>query len=266
MKLLLNTYSQLSIVLVSVVFLASPGIAHAEYANQADYDVMDAAAVSLDNFVTIANDENTTQEQVTQAAYDAESSLEEAAKHTYSTDINDLYTEATKEFASAAGALAVHLAGVEIVFTGSEDEATAYFDTYNQLSDDFYAAGDAINVSIDEADRGETTLYLLALVGTVIVSIGTLIWARHGWARYSTEKRRARMALVKSSLWPLAGALITFVTWVYADKIGGQYYVVWGLILFGFAAYIREILQYRTMVFASPVSNSTSEESVKTEQ
>ena len=244
MTIFLQYITKMTLLLTMLTLLLAPGTVFAEYVNDADVTLVDAAITSVSELSATIDSETTSADDVIAAAEDAEAKLLTIEKHSFSTALGTEYTDASMEVKSNAKELAVHIAAISAVFEATEEQTTEYFDTYGSLIDDLNASLDVLWVSVDEANSGETNLYTAVLVACGLVTIGTLIWSRRGWQSLAKEKRAARKAVVVASIWPLAGALITYLTWTFADKLDGTAFVAWGLILFGFMAYGKAVMSY----------------------
>lgn len=98
-------------------------------------------------------------------------------------------------------------------------------------------------------DYGDTFFWLLVVTG--IISLVLFIWSR-GNPVLPSEKlsKELKQGLFKSSLWPFGGALITYVGQAYSSP-GGEFYIFWGPIIFGFYQFVKGLYNYQR--YAKPI-------------
>jgi hypothetical protein len=221
-----------------------------QYVNDADINVIDAATAAIDDFDKEGSNENSTIDVIKQKAETASAKLDILSTHTFVTELGSGYTAAAEELKTKATALKTAMN--EFVAAMEGDDTTlveAKMDAYNTAETAFFTSHDSFNKSVDtqnavaeNEDKQTGGLYLLSAIAT-----GLLAAASFGWAFMKKDSnpalQAAQRSIAISSLWPLAGALITYVTYAMAEN-GGSYTIMWGLIVFGLFLFVQSVVKY----------------------
>lgn len=225
------------------------------YINQADVDITQKAYDDISEFNAAFSNANSTQAQVQSAATTAETSLDAIINHSFSTKLGSDYVAKTDEVKKTAKSLKTAMqAVVASAFTEGSATYTADLATYNQAVDSFDAAVKNVDTAVETSNSQSGIMYLMTLIGTVVLTIGALIWSRQG-VTGNADLARAKKQVFLASLWPLGGAVITYGTYFFADALGGSYFIAWGLILIGFIAFIKSVIEYAKVSKSLKTSN-----------
>lgn len=163
-----------------------------------------------------------------------------------------------KEAADAARTDVMDIAGLGFVLDGTPttilafDQAAAQtlITRYNDNLKTFDKSITDLNTAVDtgnkESEKKESSeklaMAIPAIVGAVISGL-LFFWAKAG-KNIDQCLKDAKMGVARGSLAPLAGLVITALTFIFADKLGGRYFISWGLVLFGGIFFIRSIVEY----------------------
>lgn len=174
--------------------------------------------------------------------------IENLTRHQFSTKLGPEYTAATNKYRNAADSLKKPLHYLHSVMTGPnlriQQDAYEKFETaLGKAEDEMKQAIDEMNQAVDKANSAQSTPYLWALIGTAVLAVASAAWAF--MKREATpELTKHRRGVAFASIWPLLGAGITYGTFAFADKLGGKFYIMYGLILFGLVAYVSAVANY----------------------
>lgn len=158
---------------------------------------------------------------------------------------------AISELASVSEKLAELL---EKALTIQEDDAfiSALIDFEDGL-DDYQSAIDEFNNFIrknPEASGDDTAIFYFGLmVASALPAIGSLIFALRAEtiSEVGKVRRQKRLSIFYAALLMLGGAVVTYFGYKYAvsKEDGGEYFIFYGPILFGFVYFIRNAVEYR---------------------
>lgn len=259
-KILLHLIA--AIVMAGTIALGATTQAHAKYVNQADIDIVERATDAFVNFANESNDSTATIATLDAKAQIAADALRAVSTHTFYNGGAEYLSEAVK-LQRQASSLAdnVEKAG-SVMETNDEEQISAYWAGLNDEAAAFDAQMTRVSDAVQASNDATGGLYLAVLIVTGVIALGSFLWAfvRPRTDSNSPEEQKARRTVALSSLTPLAGALITYVTFMYMAKNGGTYYVVWGLIIIGLVVYIRSIAEYargKKSGFASTKEDAT---------
>lgn len=239
-----HTLLTLGAILTAVVFGSSAAGAQG-YVNQVDVDATNRVYTSVSAFFDETNDSSSTPESVVSKATAASSSLDSLIAHSFSTKLGDTYVKEADNLKDAAKSLQAKINGVSAAID-TQDEATitAYFEGLSAEAKAFDVQIEKLNASVEEANTSMGTGYLW-----MVIAAGAIAAAAFGWA-FGTKKPtdkdalKAKRTIAYASLAPLAGALITYISFMAADSTGGGYLIAWGPIVVGVIIMIRSVMNY----------------------
>ena len=229
-----------------------------EYVNQADVEVVDAATNAFTEFINEARDSSSTFSSVISKANAAAIAMDKVANHSFSTIISAEYLTETEVVKTRAGKLAELLNQASIKLSSSdESEIEAYIQELSAAAEALDEQITKVSVAVKDSEKREGVIYLVLAIVSVVISVGAFIWGfRKKEASY--ELTKARRGVAFSSLWILGGAMATYLSFVFAEQLGGAYYVMYGPILIGLVAFVVSISNYlklkRQSGFSTPPS------------
>lgn len=228
-------------VLVMAAFLAGSAVqvGASEYVNQADIDVYLAVDKAIVAFADETRRESATIQSIDAKAKAAESALNKLVGHSYNTDLGQQYTDEAAVLKEKAAALAGTIVKAADVYERGDQVAMDSF--LAQLESETVALEAQIlkvDEAVDAANNSTGNVYLLATTVGVLLVVGSSIWAFASRKKITKGEFGYRRAVAIASLWPFAGALITYISFLFSD---GQYMILWGLVLFGLALYKNEM-------------------------
>ncbi|PID33557.1 hypothetical protein CR969_00090 [Candidatus Saccharibacteria bacterium] len=235
--------------LVAATFALSP--VHASgYINQADISTIDSAIGAYTKFIDTTNDSDFIESPglAKSKAALAVKHMEILSNHTFSKDLGDKYTQESEVLKSKAAALGKELSKFDkVVASADRDKINTYFSGLNKQAKQLDDQIDKLNDAVDESNNSVGVGYLWATVASAILAVGAFIWA-FGFgkkdAAKSKELAKARRQVAYGSLAPLAGAAITYFSFMFADELGGSYVIAYGPILFGAIFLVKAIANY----------------------
>lgn len=230
----------------ATLFAAPAAQAEGGYINQTDIDAINKVSSLSTTFQEVYADANTTREAVSQKAAALSKAFGELIDHEFNTTIGQDYTKHTETLKAAAREAKKSLDNLQTSLTAQDEAGLAQFETsYNTQIDAYNKAAANMNASVEVRNASEGTLYLSMLVGTGVLTVAAFLWAFMGGKKQSSpELAKARQAVAFTSIAPLVGAGITYVSFLFADQLGGSYYIAYGPILFGAVIFIQSIVQY----------------------
>ncbi len=222
-----------------------------QYVNDADINLIDAATSAINAFDEEGQKESFSIEAVKAKSEAASQKLSALEKHSFTTELGTEYSKAGADLQAKAKTLREAMTAFVATMEGSDEAAyNAALDAYTAAEDTFGASYDALNAAVEaqntvvEKDTNQKqAMYLAALILTGLAAAAS--WA---WAILKKEAdavlQGAQKAVAINSLWPLGGAIITFVTFQTAKDGSGSYTIMWGLIVFGLIAFGKSIMEY----------------------
>jgi len=103
-------------------------------------------------------------------------------------------------------------------------------------------------VSLDGYRLGD--VYFLALIASVVLFVGMLVWSLSTAARGMTKFWFARLGLTVVVLWSLVGAAGTYCWFWWVQRHGGDLELVWIPLVAGALRLVVGVLQYRSQANA----------------
>lgn len=135
-------------------------------------------------------------------------------------------------------------------------------DTYSNALDQYDQHTVSLNSNVELLNNhfGSTDYSWLAWPFWISLSISVILFTMsRGSTILPAEQLRNQFefALFKSSLWPLGGSAISYI-WYLMTPPGQKFYILWGLIAFGFFQFLRGLYSYITL--ARPAINIAKKE------
>lgn len=237
-------------------FISGPVFAATTYINQSDIDVASVALSSLNTFTTSISDTSVPISTVVSNANLAEQDLDNLTFHKFNTDLGTAYTQSATALKADAALLNEDVKTLVPSIKANDTSAiNTELVTYNADITKFNTDSSGINSAVDKANSSNqkthtalNVLYLILLILSILLSVGTFVWAfiMKG-PDVLRQKQKRKLAYI--SIAPVVGAGITFATFYFASKNGGVYDIAWGPIIFGVIAYaggLRVYLSGRT--------------------
>lgn len=215
------------------------------YVNQTDINVMDSAYKKVNDLFEETNKETATVESVAVKAGTASTALRLVEMHNFSTELGDDYVTQAEKLKTTVKALRERIDAIETTLnSGDETAINAYFDA---LSLDAKAYDDqigALNESVDEVNTATGNNYLWLTIAAGVISVAVFAWVFATKSPSDKELLKAKRAIAFASLAPLVGALITYLSFKFADATGGSYVIAWGPVIIGVVVLIRVVVNY----------------------
>ena len=224
--------------------LMVPSIFNVAYAQDNSADILTRLAedIRLSNeFVDLDSSENVNLEQLAQTSSRLAVRFHESSEYYRSINTSDSLN--LSKIAEELGDIMDN-----VTLSISENDATTYSDTidsYNSAMDRYNAAIASYQSSSGIVDY--SGVIGISVIVTILTSSILLIQSFVGNKLFRAEQIRNKYQfdLFKSSLFPLAGSVATYV-WLIATPPGGTYYVFWGPIALGYLAFIVSLYRYMT--------------------
>ena len=245
------------IILAALVVVSAGGsfASAAGYVNQADIDIITASDKAYTDFIKSTNDEKSvTNGMVLVRAAAASSAFRNVANHNFSSKLGAEYSRKAAEVKKYAGETKVLLDKIAAALRGNDyNSANQYLNQIQNSAKKYYAAMDEMNKAVSESNSHSGILYLSVTIVAAVIAAGSFVWFAIGRGKQlSPSLLAARKSVAFSSLAPLVGAVITYVTFILASNTGGTYTIAYGLILIGSVVYILSVVQYINLAKKTP--------------
>ena len=230
-----------------MISVGGPFASAASYANQADIDIIAVSNKAYVDFIKAINDEKSVADgTVIAQTVAASSAFNNVASHNFSSKLGVKYIKKSAEVKKYAGEIKVLLDKIAVVLRERDYNAVnQYLEKTRNSVKKYSAAIEEVNKAASEANSYAEYFFLLVTIAAAAMTVGSFVWFAIGRSKQlSSGLLVARKAVALSSLIPLAGAVVTYVTFMLASNAGGTYTVAYGLILIGLAAYVSSILRY----------------------
>ena len=227
----------------------------AGYVNQADIDIITASDKAYTDFIKSTNDEKSvTNGMVLVRAAAASSAFRNVANHNFSSKLGAEYSRKAAEVKKYAGETKVLLDKIAAALRGNDyNSANQYLNQIQNSAKKYYAAMEGMNKAVSESNSHSGILYLSVTIVAAVIAAGSFVWFAIGRGKQlSPSLLAARKSVAFSSLAPLIGAVITYVTFILASNTGGTYTIAYGLILIGSVVYILSVVQYINLAKKTP--------------
>lgn len=252
MKKLYGFIAALTLVASVIAAPITAAASSSGYINQADIDVLDTASKAFEEFAAETNSSSATIESVEAKAATATTALGKVEGHTFSSDLGTQYTAEAATLKTEASNLKTEVAKVTgVLNTGDETQINEYFDGLNAAATRFDNQIGKLNAAVDESNNTKGTGYLWLVIITAILAAGMFVWAFLLDKKAVPQLTKARRAVAYTSLAPLAGAAITYVTFIFADQLGGSYFIAYGPVLFGAVILVQALINYLKLAKAT---------------
>lgn len=247
----------LGIILAALVAVSAGGsfASAAGYVNQADIDIITASDKAYTDFIKSTNDEKSvTNGMVLVRATAASSAFRNVANHNFSSKLGAEYSRKAAEVKKYAGETKVLLDKIAAALRGNDyNSANQYLNQIQNSAKKYYAATEGMNKAVSESNSHSGILYLSVTIVAAVIAAGSFVWFAIGRGKQlSPSLLAARKSVAFSSLAPLIGAVITYVTFILASNTGGTYTIAYGLILIGSVVYILSVVQYINLAKKTP--------------
>ena len=245
------------IILAALVAVSAGGsfASAAGYVNQADIDIITASDKAYTDFIKSTNDEKSvTNGMVLVRATAASSAFRDVANHNFSSKLGAEYSRKAAEVKKYAGETKVLLDKIAAALRGNDyNSANQYLNQIQNSVKKYYAAMEGMNKAVSESNSHSGILYLSVTIVAAVIAAGSFVWFAIGRGKQlSPSLLAARKSVAFSSLAPLIGAVITYVTFILASNTGGTYTIAYGLILIGSVVYILSVVQYINLAKKTP--------------
>ena len=233
-----------------VVLLSPVASANTTALNQSDINAMEQFEKKMnDETQKLHSAENAASVQASLSSISI--AIENLTRHHFSTKLGADYTTAVNKYRDAVETIKQPLN--ELRDAVSAGDAAAIQPAYQKFSaavaaaeQRTTAATEEINKAVEKANNAQSTPYLWALIGAAVLAAASTAWA-FAKREATPELTKYRRGVALASVWPLLGAGITYGTFAFADKFGGKFYIMYGLIFFGLAAYAGAVGTYLKM-------------------
>lgn len=235
--------------LVAATFALSP--VHASgYVNQADVAMIDSALSAYTEFAEATSDSDFVESPrlaKSKASLAAEY-MRVLSNHPFSKRLGSKYIQESEVLKSKAKVMGEKLSQFDDVIDKPEKaKLIAYFKDVNQQAKQLDDQIDKLNEAVAESNTSAGAGYLWATIASAVLAVGAFIWA-FGFgkkdAAKSKELVKARHQVAYVSLAPLAGAAITYGSFMFAEQLNGSYVVAYGPMLFGAIFLVKAIANY----------------------
>ena len=245
------------IILAALVVVSAGGsfASAAGYVNQADIDIITASDKAYTDFIKSTNDEKSvTNGMVLVRATAASSAFRNVANHNFSSKLGAEYSRKAAEVKKYAGETKVLLDKIAAALRGNDyNSANQYLNQIQNSAKKYYAATEGMNKAVSKSNSHSGILYLSVTIVAAVIAAGSFVWFAIGRGKQlSPSLLAARKSVAFSSLAPLVGAVITYVTFILASNTGGTYTIAYGLILIGSVVYILSVVQYINLAKKTP--------------
>ena len=227
----------------------------ASYANQADIDIIAASNKAYVDFIKAINDEKSVADgTVIAQTVAASSAFNNVASHNFSSKLGVKYIKKSAEVKKYAGEIKVLLDKIAVVLRERDyNAANQYLEQIRNSVKKYSAAIEEMNKAASESNSYAEYFFLLVTIAIAAMAVGSFVWFAIGRGKQlSPSLLVARKSVAFSSLAPLIGAVITYVTFILASNTGGTYTIAYGLILIGSVVYILSVVQYINLAKKTP--------------
>lgn len=227
------------------------------YVNQSDIDTLGEVKTKIDAFTETYSKQDLQPNELLKALTDLQAALKSLEAKTFSSQLGSGYTQASNELKAKAGNVReVVDGGINVLKNGNaaarEKASTEFPNQFNTAVTEYNTAVQNLDKATEEANKKKTAEeglpYLIILIAAVLLSIVTFIWA---FAKKvpQTELRKARRTVAFVTLVPLAGAVITYITFLIASQQqnGGTFTIMTGLMIFGVIVFLRALIGYHKL-------------------
>ena len=215
------------------------------YVNQSDIDTLGEVKTKIDAFTETYSKQDLQPNELLKALTDLQAALKSLEAKTFSSQLGSGYTQASNELKAKAGNVReVVDGGINVLKNGNaaarEKASTEFPNQFNTAVTEYNTAVQNLDKATEEANKKKTAEeglpYLIILIAAVLLSIVTFIWA---FAKKvpQTELRKARRTVAFVTLVPLAGAVITYITFT----------IMTGLMIFGVIVFLRALIGYHKL-------------------
>jgi uncharacterized membrane protein YciS (DUF1049 family) len=225
------------------------GAADEQYVNDADIKVLSDADTALVALGDVFEKADVTLEEFKAASTNAQAKLDTVAAHTFTDQLGEKYVTTAGALKTKAGDLKKAIGELAIAYESGDEAAVstkhaAFTIAATEYDKAFLTFNDSIDENNDLVAQGKNTevAYLAAVLVTGLITAVTFLWAflkKHPIVQLNEAKKSVAL----SSIWPLVGAAITFISYRMAAT-GGTYTIAWGAVVVGAVFYIKALVDY----------------------
>lgn len=228
-----------------------------QHVNQSDVDAIGKVNTDLEAFTRTYAKQDLQQSELLTALTELQVSLKSLEDHAFSLKLGNGYTQAANELKTKTGKLREIVDNGISVLTGGDvtarKKASEEFPKqFNTAIDEYNAAIKNLDKATEEANKKQSIEaglpYLIILILSVLLAIAMFIWA---FAKQVSpiQLRKARRMVALATLVPLAGAAITYITFLIASQQqnGGTFTIMTGLMIFGLVVFVRALINYHKL-------------------
>ena len=228
-----------------------------QHVNQSDVDAIGKVNADLEAFTRTYTKQDLQQSELLTALTELQVSLKSLEDHAFSLKLGNGYTQAANELKTKTGKLREIVDNGISVLTGGDvtarKKASEEFPKqFNTAIDEYNAAIKNLDKATEEANKKQSIEaglpYLIILILSVLLAIAMFIWA---FAKQVSpiQLRKARRMVALATLVPLAGAAITYITFLIASQQqnGGTFTIMTGLMIFGLVVFVRALINYHKL-------------------
>ena len=241
-----------------------------QHVNQSDVDAIGKVNTDLEAFTRTYTKQDLQQSELLTALTELQVSLKSLEDHAFSLKLGNGYTQAANELKTKTSKLREIVDNGISVLTGGDvtarKKASEEFPKqFNTAIDEYNAAIKNLDKATEEANKKQSIEaglpYLIILILSVLLAIAMFIWA---FAKQVSpiQLRKARRMVALATLVPLAGAAITYITFLIASQQqnGGTFTIMTGLMIFGLVVFVRALINYHKLkktIAATPTDAPT---------
>lgn len=228
-----------------------------QHVNQSDVDAIGKVNTDLEAFTRTYTKQDLQQSELLTALTELQVSLKSLEDHAFSLKLGNGYTQAANELKTKTGKLREIVDNGISVLTGGDVTARKkageeFPKQFNTAIDEYNAAIKNLDKATEEANKKQSIEvglpYLIILILSVLLAIAMFIWA---FAKQVSpiQLRKARRMVALATLVPLAGAAITYITFLIASQQqnGGTFTIMTGLMIFGLVVFVRALINYHKL-------------------
>lgn len=228
-----------------------------QHVNQSDVDAIGKVNADLEAFTRTYAKQDLQQSELLTVLTELQVSLKSLEDHAFSLKLGNGYTQAANELKTKTGKLREIVDNGISVLTGGDVTARKkageeFPKQFNTAIDEYNAAIKNLDKATEEANKKQSIEaglpYLIILILSVLLAIAMFIWA---FAKQVSpiQLRKARRMVALATLVPLAGAAITYITFLIASQQqnGGTFTIMTGLMIFGLVVFVRALINYHKL-------------------
>ena len=244
------------VAMVGFVGLGQPVHAEQQVVNQVDINRLNTAGEKLEKFVKDFNNQSVSAATLTRSSAQLSVALDDVVKGHFNTGVGPEYDKASQDVQVSARKLKAVIDTLQSILAAKDEARYKQFaKDFNVAYKDYQSKVDAWNDAVTVSNQNRSNPYLWMLIVTGVVA--AVVWA---WALVKRDVRvvvqQAKKQVAIASLWPLAGAAITYITFIFAEQLGGSFYIAYGPVVFGLVLLIQAIINYVKTTKSAPKTSA----------